>query len=80
MNITIYSFEVCPYCERAKALLTAMNHEYKEIVVSRDELQQLATKTGMQTVPQIFVGETLIGGFDQLQKSVESGEFQKLFN
>ncbi len=78
MNVIIYSFEVCPYCEQAKALLNGLGVEFEERKVSRDELSDLASKTGMYTVPQIFVGETLIGGFTDLQAKVSDGSFQQL--
>lgn len=77
-DIKIYSFEVCPYCERAKLLLQALGCEYAEEVITREDLKSLAETTGMQTVPQIFVGDQLIGGFDDLNKAVESGEFQQI--
>lgn len=76
-KVKIYSFEVCPYCVQAKAMLNAMGVEFSEEVVTREQLADLTAKSGMLTVPQIFVGEELIGGFTELQASVKSGEFQQ---
>ncbi len=76
-KVKLYSFEVCPFCVQAKAMLGALGVEFEEEIVTREELGALTQKTGMLTVPQIFVGEELIGGFTELQAAVQSGEFQQ---
>ncbi len=76
-NVKLYSFEVCPFCVQAKALLGALGVEFTEQIVTRDELADLTKATGMMTVPQIFVEDELIGGFTDLQAAVQSGEFQQ---
>ncbi len=53
--IRVYTFTVCPYCIQAKNLLNSLGVKYEEIPVSDDELADLAKKSGMRTVPQIFV-------------------------
>lgn len=69
-QITIYSTPICPYCTRAKELLAKKGvTEYEEIDVStsatiRDEM--MAKSGGRRTVPQIFIGNTHVGGFDDL--------------
>ena len=66
--VTLYSTRVCPYCVRAKALLTARGIAYREIMVDeepalRDEMMQ---KSGRRTVPQIFIGDRHVGGYTEL--------------
>ncbi len=75
-QVKLYSFEVCPFCIQAKALLGALGVEFEEQIVTRDELSDITKQTGMMTVPQIFVEDELIGGFTDLQAAVQSGEFQ----
>lgn len=68
-QITVYTGPNCPYCMRAKALLKQRGIAYTEILLSYDDeagWEALTKKSGMQTVPQIFANETLIGGFNEL--------------
>jgi glutaredoxin 3 len=68
-KVTIYSSDYCPYCHRAKALLQARGvTDYEEIVVDgQPELRAEMTKrAGRTSVPQIFIGETHVGGSDDL--------------
>ena len=68
-KVTVYTMDHCPFCERAKALLKQRGVEYAEIRVPMDDDAQweaLEKKTGMKTMPQIMNGETLIGGFNDL--------------
>lgn len=69
-TVTIYSLDYCPYCVQAKALLNQRGIAFDEIVVdSRDQetREQLRQRSGMKTFPQIFHGDTLIGGFSDLK-------------
>lgn len=69
-KVTIYSLDYCPYCVQAKALLTNRGIPFEEILVdSRDHemREQLRQRSGMKTFPQIFHGDTLIGGFSDLK-------------
>ena len=68
-EVTIYTTMTCPYCMRAKALLGKKGVKFHEIDVSgnaakRDEMTTRAG--GRYTVPQIFIGETHVGGCDDL--------------
>lgn len=68
VKIVIYTTPYCPYCIRAKHLLTQKKQDFKEIDVSnkpqlRQKMQQLS---GGYTVPQIFIDEKPIGGCDEL--------------
>lgn len=68
METIIYSSDLCPFCYRAKALLDQKKVQYQEIKVDgkpsvRAEMIQ---KAGRTSVPQIFIGETHVGGCDDL--------------
>ncbi len=79
--VRMYTTEVCPYCVRAKRLLSARGvSEIEEIRVDldperRDEMMQ---KTGRRTVPQIFIGETHVGGCDDLHALDAAGRLLPL--
>lgn len=68
LDIVIYSKTVCPYCDRAKALIKSRGLDYKEVNLDNDmpAMQALIEKTGHRTVPQIFINDHFVGGFDQL--------------
>lgn len=68
-DIVIYSSNMCPYCYRAKALLKQKGARFKEIIVdmnpaARREMREKAG--GVNTVPQIWIGDRHIGGCDDL--------------
>lgn len=68
-NVKMYTSNYCPYCSRAKALLQQRGvNDLEEIVVDgQPEVRAHMTKlTGRTSVPQIFVGDTLVGGCDDL--------------
>ena len=80
-KIIIYSGETCPYCSAAKALLKSKNAEYEEIDIWKDptKSKEMLQKTnGARTIPQIFIGDLLVGGNDQLQEANGNGELDKL--
>ncbi|MGO9007371.1 MAG: glutaredoxin 3 [Beijerinckiaceae bacterium] len=69
VDIVIYTTRTCPYCARAKELLKKMNLPYQEIPVDADpkaRAKMSARANGRTTVPQIFFGETHVGGCDDL--------------
>jgi len=75
-HVKIYSSDYCPYCSRAKALLQQRGvTDYEEIVVDgKPELRaQMSQLTGRTSVPQIFVGETHVGGCDDLHALDRNG-------
>ena len=80
-KITMYSTGVCPYCLRAEALLKARGVEAIEKVrvdlepARRDEM---VARTGRRTVPQIFIGDTHVGGFDDLSMLDREGKLAPL--
>jgi len=79
-NIDIYTKSYCPFCTRAKALLDAKGVSYRELEVSTDQAlqQQMRTRSGRRTVPQIFIGDHHIGGSDDLIDANNSGLLDKL--
>ncbi|MGT2473924.1 glutaredoxin 3 [Paraburkholderia terrae] len=78
--ITIYTTPTCPYCLAAKALLRKKGLSYEEINVQGDRATALALmeRTGRRTVPQIFIGETHVGGFDDLNALETAGNLDPL--
>ncbi|MGE3872779.1 MAG: glutaredoxin 3 [Parvibaculaceae bacterium] len=80
-KVTIYTTPFCPYCHSAKALLKRKNVEFSEIDVSFDpqERQRMVAKArGQRTVPQIFIGETHVGGSDELHALERQGRLDPL--
>lgn len=80
--VTVYTTPICPYCTNAKQLLSAKGVEYSEVAMmelSMDERKELMAKTNnYRTVPQIFVGDTFVGGFDQLNQLNQSGKLDEM--
>jgi glutaredoxin 3 len=74
-RITVYTKAYCPYCVRAKALLTRKGVAFEEVSVEgKDELRTwLVEASGQRTVPQIFAGERSLGGFSDLAALDEEG-------
>lgn len=80
-KVTIYTTPFCPYCHSAKALLKRKNVQFSEIDVSYDpqERQRMVDKAqGRRTVPQIFIGETHVGGSDELHALDRQGKLDPL--
>lgn len=81
-KVEIYTTKVCPHCVRAKMLLQKKGAEYDEIDVSdatiRDAMIERAG--GRHTVPQIFIGETHVGGADDLFELDHQGKLDPLLN
>jgi|GEM_PF-1057677 len=76
-NITVYHKDYCPYCKAAIKLLNKLNLPFNEIEVTNNpvEFANMVSKSKRRTVPQIFVGDQHIGGFDDLQASLSDGTF-----
>lgn len=79
-KVTIYSKTICPYCDRAKLLLKNKGVPYTEINMDgkEEELKALKDRTGLRTVPQIFIEDHLVGGFTDLQALDQKGELDSL--
>ncbi len=67
-EVVVYTADPCPYCSAAKALLSQRGVAYREVEISYDgtDWEDLQAITGMRTVPQIFFGERVIGGHQDL--------------
>jgi glutaredoxin 3 len=78
--ITVYLTDWCPYCQRAKQLLTQKKLVFREINVEGDSKfrEEMVKKSGRKTVPQIFIGEKHVGGCDDLFALDQSGELDRL--
>lgn len=74
--VTIYTTPYCPYCHAAKDLLADKGVEFTEVDVTGNpaERARLAQVTGQRTVPQIFIDEESIGGYDELAGLESRGE------
>lgn len=79
-KITIYTTSVCPYCIRAKALLDRKGYTYKEINAEDEEIRNDMIKKagGRRSVPQIFIGDTHVGGSDDLYELGREGKLDKM--
>ena len=79
-SIQVYTTGYCPFCIRAKELLTRKGIAFEEINLDGklDELNALKDRTGQRTVPQIFIDGKLIGGFSELAGMDSRGELDAL--
>jgi glutaredoxin 3 len=80
-EIAIYTTRFCPYCQAAKQLLTRKGVEFTEIDVSGDpkgRSEMVARANGRMTVPQIFIGSTHVGGYDELSALERAGKLDPL--
>jgi glutaredoxin 3 len=82
-KVKMYSTLVCPYCQRAEMLLKQRGvTEIEKVLVDRDPAQRehMMQITGRKTVPQIFIGATHVGGFDDLHALDQKGELLPLLS
>lgn len=81
-DIIVYSKQICPYCTRAKALLKRKNAEFNEIIIDSEELrdEMIEKSGGRMTVPQIFIGDYHVGGYDDLEQLNRDGKLDELLN
>lgn len=81
MAIVIYTSDHCPYCIRAKQLLDAKKAKYQLINVTNDQAQRellVEKSNGLRTVPQIFIDDQHIGGYDDLSRLSMQGKLDGL--
>lgn len=82
-KVTLYTTGTCPYCIRAKQLLDSKGAKYEEILVNQDpaKMQEMLSRShNARTVPQIFIGETHVGGFDEMNALNRAGKLDELLN
>jgi glutaredoxin 3 len=79
-EVVVYTTNACGYCMRVKMLLKARDIAYREVNVAGDPeaLVELAKSSGMLTLPQVFVGDVLVGGYDDTAAADESGRLREL--
>lgn len=81
-KVIIYTTDYCGYCRAAKRLFDQKGVPYEEIDLSDDDAARVALRerTGRPTVPQIFVGDVHVGGFDDLRALDQRGGLAPLLN
>ena len=80
-QVLVYSTRICPYCMLAKRLLSNKGVKYEEVLVDVDgsrRSEMLQRSGGRRTVPQIFVGERHVGGYDDLAALERAGQLDPL--
>ncbi len=80
--VKIYTTSYCPFCVRAKNFFKSKGIPFEEINMDGkdQELESLKKKTGLRTVPQIFIGENLVGGFTDLAELDAKGELEAMIS
>jgi glutaredoxin 3 len=81
-KVVMYSTGWCGYCSRARALLERKNVPFEEIDVDAhpEAREEMMNRSGRTSVPQIFIGETHVGGSDDLHALEASGGLDPLLN
>jgi glutaredoxin 3 len=82
-KVLMYSTAVCPYCINAERLLLSKGVEAIEKIrvdLAPEQRLEMMQKTGRRTVPQIYIGDQHIGGFDDLRALDMAGELEPLLN
>jgi glutaredoxin 3 len=79
-DVVVYLAGWCPYCQRARNLLSKKGLQFREIDVDDDPQlrEEMIARSGRRTVPQIFIGEQHVGGCDDLLALDERGELDRL--
>ena len=79
-GVRIYTTRMCPFCIMARELLQQKKIDFEEIPLDGDAegRRRLAEETGRHTVPQIFIGEAHIGGYDELAALEQAGRLDQL--
>jgi glutaredoxin 3 len=79
-KIKMYTTRFCPFCVMAKRLLAAKGVSLEEVNVESDPVQrqEMMTRTGRRTVPQIFIGDRHIGGYEDIAELDHKGQLDPL--
>ena len=79
-QIQLYTSQLCPYCQRARRLLERKGVSYEEIRVDLEPARwdEMTRRSGRDTVPQLFIGERHVGGFDDMVELDMDGELDPL--
>lgn len=80
-NVIVYSKDYCPYCTRAKQFLKNKGAAFEEVDITQDpdlQMQVVEKSGGRRTVPQIFINDQPIGGYDDMVALDKKGELDAL--
>jgi len=79
-EVLIYSTGYCPYCVRAKSLLQRKGVAFREVMVDQEPARrvEMERRSGRRTVPQIYIGDTHVGGSDDLAALERAGRLDAL--
>jgi glutaredoxin 3 len=79
-SVTMYTTSWCPYCSRARRLLSSKGVAFEDIDVDAEPAKrtEMQNRSGRRTVPQIFIGEQHVGGCDDLYGLEEAGKLDAL--
>jgi len=79
-DVTLYTTQYCPYCIRARNLLHSKGVAYRDIAVDNDPQlrREMMIRSGRDTVPQIWIGQRHIGGFDDMYLLERQGRLDEL--
>jgi glutaredoxin 3 len=74
-EVKVYSTDMCTLCNSVENLLNARDIPYEKVLLHEDssEYNELVERTGMQTMPQVFIGSMLLGGFQETMAADQSG-------
>ena len=78
-DIVMYKTAVCPYCNMARGLLKKKGQTWREIDVTYDDAlrQEMEERSGRRTVPEIFIDDECVGGYDDLARLDATGELDR---
>jgi glutaredoxin 3 len=80
-KVQVYTTSYCPYCVRAKSLLKRKGIEFEEIDVTDDDAlrtKMIELSGGRRTVPEIFINDKIVGGYDDLKALDDAGKLDGL--
>ena len=79
-TVTVYGNDACPYCGAVRMLLTKKGVRFEDIAINKDadKRSEMEKRSGRSSVPQIFIGDEHIGGFDELYECDKNGQLDKL--
>ena len=79
-SIVMYSRASCPFCVAARNLLESKKQRWVEVSLDAepDKRAEMISRSGRKTVPQIFIGDVHVGGFDDLNAMNKSGDLDRL--
>jgi glutaredoxin 3 len=79
-EVVVYTTNACGFCARVKLLLSARKIAYREVNIAGDPeaFVELAKSTGMMTMPQVLIGDVLLGGYQETAEADRSGRLKEL--